>query len=66
MDIVTANRKGLWLATLPYKLGIFSAVTVGFVSIPLIFEYNSVLWFNEMFVTTGEYSSIVVYKYSSI
>eukprot|EP00600_Ochromonadales_sp_CCMP1393_P009992 CAMPEP_0174954186 /NCGR_PEP_ID=MMETSP0004_2-20121128/283_1 /TAXON_ID=420556 /ORGANISM="Ochromonas sp., Strain CCMP1393" /LENGTH=216 /DNA_ID=CAMNT_0016201969 /DNA_START=74 /DNA_END=724 /DNA_ORIENTATION=- len=52
ITIVDANRKGLFMATLPYKIGIFTAVSVGILSIPLIFEYNSVLWFNEAFVTT--------------
>jgi len=44
---------GLFIATLPYKVAIASAVSVGFLSIPLIFEVNTVLWFNEAFVTTG-------------
>jgi len=54
LNIVKANRSGLFMATLPYKLGIFSAVAAGFVSLPMIFEINTVLWFNELYVTTGK------------
>jgi hypothetical protein len=45
--IVACNREGLFLNTLPYKLGIASALVMGFASIPMIFELNTVLWFNE-------------------
>jgi hypothetical protein len=34
-----------------YKLGIWVALTAGFVSIPLIFHLDCVLWFNDAFVT---------------
>jgi len=51
MDTFVAE--GLFLATLPYKIAIASALSVGVLSIPLIFEVNTVLWFNEAFVTTG-------------
>lgn len=53
LEIIHANRSGLFFSTLPYKIAIFTAVAVGFGSIPLIFEINSVLWFNELFVTSG-------------
>lgn len=53
MEIVTENRKGLWLATLPYKLGIVASVSVATLSIPMIFHLDTVLWFNELYVTTG-------------
>mmetsp|Transcript_1523 Transcript_1523/g.1356 ORF Transcript_1523/g.1356 Transcript_1523/m.1356 type:complete len:236 (-) Transcript_1523:48-755(-) len=46
------NRSGLFLATLPYKIGIFSAVSAGFLSIPMIFHLDTVMWFNEIFVTS--------------
>lgn len=49
MDV---NRQGLWMATLPYKLGIVTAVSVATLSIPMIFEINTVLWFNELYVTS--------------
>jgi hypothetical protein len=53
MEIVEENRKGLFMATLPYKVGILTAVSVGILSFPMIFEYNTVLWFNEIYVTSG-------------
>ena len=31
------------------------ALTAAFVSIPLIFDYHTVLWFNEHYVTSGQY-----------
>jgi hypothetical protein len=52
-DMVNSNRKGLFLATLPYKIGIFSAVGGAAISIPMIFHLETVLWFNELYVTTG-------------
>ncbi len=53
VKIVNSNRKGLFFATLPYKFGIVAAVTAGFVSIPMIFDVNTVMWFNEVYVTSG-------------
>ena len=50
--ILTANRSGLFLATLPYKIGIFVSFTAGVVSFPMIFHLDSVLMFNDYFVTT--------------
>lgn len=40
---------------MPYKIGIFTAVGSGLISIPLIFHLDTVLFFNENFVTTGWY-----------
>lgn len=51
--IVKSNRQGLFIATLPYKIGILTAVSAGVVSIPLLFHLETVLLFNEYFVTTG-------------
>lgn len=51
LDIIASNRRGLFIATLPYKLGIFCSVGAGLISFPLIFHYDSVLWFNEVYVT---------------
>lgn len=51
LRIIQSNRKGLFMATLPYKIGIATAVTAGLVSFPLIFHYDTVLWFNEFYVT---------------
>eukprot|EP00596_Hydrurales_sp_CCMP1899_P009217 CAMPEP_0119043090 /NCGR_PEP_ID=MMETSP1177-20130426/17220_1 /TAXON_ID=2985 /ORGANISM="Ochromonas sp, Strain CCMP1899" /LENGTH=177 /DNA_ID=CAMNT_0007010393 /DNA_START=337 /DNA_END=870 /DNA_ORIENTATION=- len=50
--IIAENRNGLFLATLPYKIGIFTAVGSGLLSIPLLFHLDTVLFFNENFVTT--------------
>lgn len=52
MKILASNRSGLFVATLPYKIGIFSAVSAGFLSFPMIFDINTVMWFNELYVTT--------------
>lgn len=51
MKMVQSNRKGLFIATLPYKIGIVTAVTAGLVSFPMIFDIHTVLWFNELYVT---------------
>jgi hypothetical protein len=41
----------LFVYTLPYKIGITSALVAGFACFPLIFEIDTVLWFNENYVT---------------
>lgn len=51
MNIVDANRANLMLITLPYKIGILSAVSAGILSIPMVFQFDLVMWFNEFFVT---------------
>ena len=50
-NILKSNRKSLFFATLPYKIGIVTAVGAGFLCLPMIFEINTVLWFNELYVT---------------
>jgi hypothetical protein len=52
-EIMSANRQGMWVATLPYKIGLFAAVTSTVACFPMVFELNTVLWFNELYVTTG-------------
>lgn len=52
LKIVESNRRGLFMATIPYKIGIAAAVIGGFASIPMIFHLDTVMWFNEHFVTT--------------
>jgi len=52
LKIVDANRRGLFFATLPYKVGITVSFTAGVLSFPLIFHLDSVLMFNDLFVTT--------------
>ena len=51
-QIIASNRKGLFILTLPYKIGILSALGVGVVSLPLIYHLDTVLWFNEAYVTS--------------
>ena len=51
-EIVAENRSGLFVATLPYKIGIATSLILGFGSIPMIFDLNTALWFNEGYVTT--------------
>jgi hypothetical protein len=51
-EIVTANRRGNFLMTLPYKVGIVFAMAIGVVSIPMIYDLETVEWFNELYVTS--------------
>jgi hypothetical protein len=46
------NQHLFKLEYLPYHTGMGIALTGGFASFPLIFDKNTVLWFNERFVTT--------------
>ena len=52
LEMVRENRKGLFMITLPYKVGVASAVVAGVISLPMVFDYNTVLWFNEFYVTS--------------
>lgn len=52
-EIAAFNRQGMSIYTIPYKVGLFASVGAAFASIPLVFDLNSVLLFNEHFVTTG-------------
>lgn len=49
--IAKTNRKGMTRAALPFYTGFGMAFTGGIASIPLVFELNSVNWFNDNFVT---------------
>ena len=49
--IAKCNREGMPLAALPFKVGFGLAFTGGIASVPLVFELNSVTWFNDTFVT---------------
>ncbi len=40
------------LAALPYQLGMAAALAAGAASIPLTYHLDTVLWFNEHYVTT--------------
>ena len=46
-----ANNQGLFLAKLPFQLGIWSAVVGGWASLPLVFHLKSAEMFNDYFVT---------------
>jgi hypothetical protein len=59
--IKTANRRGLSLITLPYKVGVIVPVVAGLASFPMIFHLDTVLVFNEHFVTTGMTSLWVLF-----
>lgn len=50
--MIASSKRGFLLATLPQRLGILVSVTAAFASIPLIFDLDTVLWFNEAYVTT--------------
>jgi hypothetical protein len=50
-DIVRSNREGLFFFTLPGRLAIGTALLSAGISVPMIFDYNLVLWFNEWYVT---------------
>lgn len=40
-----------FLGLLPYRLGLLGVGAIAMSSCPLIFEYHTVLWFNEHYVT---------------
>ena len=50
--IEKANKEFSFIKTMPYKIGIASALTAGFASIPLCFDIGTAVWFNENYVTT--------------
>ena len=50
-EIERANKEYMSIGTLPYKFGLVVSTTAGLASIPLCFHLDSVLWFNENFVT---------------
>ena len=51
-EIAAKNREGMLLAAMPYQVGFALAGTAAFCSIPLVFDLNTAMWFNENFVTT--------------
>ena len=52
LKMVQSNRQGIFFATMPQKTGIALALIAGFGSFPLIFDINTVMAFNEVFVTS--------------
>jgi hypothetical protein len=51
-EINIANKSGMGLATFPNKLGTAVALVTGVGSIPMVFQLDLALWFNEKYVTT--------------
>ena len=50
--IASKNREGMFMAALPYNIGIISAVVAAFGSMPMVFHRGTAEWFNEGYVTT--------------
>jgi hypothetical protein len=38
--------------SVPYRIGVFTALTAGFLSFPMVFHLQTAEWFNALFVTT--------------
>jgi hypothetical protein len=51
-EIEKFNQTGDFMRTFPYKVGLAASVAAGFASLPLVFDLQTALWFNEAFVTT--------------
>ena len=49
--IAETNRRGMQIYALPFYTGFGAAFTGGILSVPLVFELNTVNWFNDKFVT---------------
>mmetsp|Transcript_32552 Transcript_32552/g.52445 ORF Transcript_32552/g.52445 Transcript_32552/m.52445 type:complete len:187 (+) Transcript_32552:1-561(+) len=50
-EMEAANKKMMFLATMPYKTGVSIAVISAVGSLPMVFDLTTALWFNEYFVT---------------
>jgi hypothetical protein len=50
-EIRERNRRRLFLLSLPYKIGIFTALSAAALSFPLVFDLGTVEWFNTNYVT---------------
>ncbi|CAB9513846.1 expressed unknown protein [Seminavis robusta] len=51
LQIAAVNRQGMGWLTIPYKIGIGVALTAALGSFPMVFDINTVTWFNEFYVT---------------
>jgi hypothetical protein len=49
--IAQRNMEGYYMVTLPYKLGITSAILAGMAAFPLVFHLPTIEWFNAWAVT---------------
>jgi len=53
IEIMKSNRELMFFASIPYHVGLYSALIGSALSVPLIFHYSTVKHFNELFVTAG-------------
>jgi len=51
-EIDRMDRQNVWLATAPYKLGIFAGASAAIASVPLVFHLPTVEFVNRAFITT--------------
>jgi len=51
-DIAITNREKIGLSGFPFYLGLSTSVLAAYASIPLVFDLNTVQWFNTAYVTT--------------
>jgi hypothetical protein len=51
-ELEAFHKQGMTVYLLPYQVGVATAVTAAFCSIPLVFHLPTVHWFNELYVTT--------------
>jgi len=49
--IAETNRRGMQIYALPFYTGFGAAFTAGILSVPLVFDLNTVNWFNDVMVT---------------
>eukprot|EP00411_Alexandrium_monilatum_P017839 CAMPEP_0175251076 /NCGR_PEP_ID=MMETSP0093-20121207/35479_1 /TAXON_ID=311494 /ORGANISM="Alexandrium monilatum, Strain CCMP3105" /LENGTH=242 /DNA_ID=CAMNT_0016545335 /DNA_START=53 /DNA_END=781 /DNA_ORIENTATION=- len=52
VEIKVANRKVVWLVTLPYTVGITVGIVSGVGCVPMVFSSSLSKWFNANYVTT--------------
>ena len=50
-EIAASNREGMPLYAFPFQAGFAAAFLGGWVSIPLVFDETTMIWFNQHFVT---------------
>lgn len=49
--ISKSNRNGMALLLTPYHMGLMASAGAGIISFPMIFDYDTVKWFNEVYVS---------------
>jgi hypothetical protein len=52
LKIADTNRRAVSLAVYPYFIGIGAGMVGAFGSLPMVFDLNTAVWFNEFYVTT--------------